>query len=344
MSKIIRVPDLETRKMCKFIKELSESDFTSDNHVTFDYRSKWVTPLGSLLSVSSIKKINEVVESVAYNIENFSDQAFSYACHIGYFKSISEEIDLGKAPGEANGSRTYVPITEIDFDKLYRDAREAGNYDEMNDLIEAEAKKLAGVLCQKNKELHKLFSYIIRELLRNTPEHAEVNKALIFAQYWPSKDEAQIAILDNGIGLRNSFAKNPVHREYIKTDEDALEAAIKPGISQAFNPDTKNKSNNSWSNSGFGLFMASEICRKLDGCFWLISGNKAMKVDSTGTHMYDTEFNGTAVSFDIKSTKIKNVQTLITDTAKKGEEIAKGIRNAFKEASEPSKSLLMNHE
>ena len=50
---------------------------------------------------------------------------------------------------------------------------------------------------------------------------------------WSDKT-AEIAIVDEGIGIKESFRKNKIHREYIETDEDALELAIKAGISQAF--------------------------------------------------------------------------------------------------------------
>jgi len=65
--------------------------------------------------------------------------------------------------------------------------------------------------------------------------------------------------------------------------------------------------------------MVSEICIRSDGEFWIASGNKAMRINKSGTYMYDTDFNGTAVSFYIRSTKLKNAQSLITETAKKGE-------------------------
>ena len=49
--------------------------------------------------------------------------------------------------------------------------------------------------------MQKLMTYLIREILRNIPEHAESHKAWICGQYW-SDNTAEIAILDEGIVLK----------------------------------------------------------------------------------------------------------------------------------------------
>ena len=214
------------------------------------------------------------------------------------------------------------------------------NFIDIEDSIEMEAKRLSKVLCRSDDNMQKLFTYIIREILRNIPEHSEAHKAFICAQYWRN-GEAEIAILDEGIGIKNSLRKNNSHKDYIKSDFDALVYAIQPGISQAFSPDTKNKSNDIWANSGYGLYITSEICKELNGEFWIISGNKALKIYNSGIMSYDTLFDGTAIGIRFKTSKLNDSQKLITEISKRGEEKAKNIRNAFRDASEPSKSLIM---
>ena len=39
-----------------------------------------------------------------------SQSGFSYASNMGFFKFISEFIDLGRLPGELSGSQNYLPI------------------------------------------------------------------------------------------------------------------------------------------------------------------------------------------------------------------------------------------
>ncbi len=336
----INIPDLRKSNTIDFIKKLHEVDTSYGMEIEFVFKSNWVDPYGLLLCCSSIKNFSEHNKTMPMKMTISDADSVGYAGHMGFFKYISKTILVGNLPGQAKGSENYVPITVIDFEELHREAIEAGDYGDMNDTIESEAKRLSKVLCRSDVNMQRLFTYIIREILRNTPEHSESNKAVICAQYWKN-GKAEIAILDEGIGIKNSLRKNTVHKEYIITDLDALESAVKPGISQAFSPDKKNKSNDTWSNSGFGLYMASEICKRLQGEFWITSGEKAIRINNSGTTEFDTFFSGTAIGIKFNVSNLKNSQSLITEISKHGEEEAKSIRNAFKNASEPSKSLLM---
>lgn len=56
----------------------------------------------------------------------------------------------------------------------------------------------------------------------------------ICGQYWPLDDLAEIAIIDDGIGIYRSMIKNKAHRECIKTNLSAIEMALKAGISESF--------------------------------------------------------------------------------------------------------------
>ena len=124
---------------------------------------------------------------------------------MGFFKYISPSLDIGKMPGEANGSPKYIPITPLIVDDLQKAAYEQGNYMVLGDLIEQEAGRLSRIVDRGNKELHKLLTYLIREILRNTPEHAKSNTMWVCGQYWPSYELAEIAIIDEGIGIYNSI-------------------------------------------------------------------------------------------------------------------------------------------
>ena len=210
----------------------------------------------------------------------------------------------------------------------------------MGDAIEKKASALARILSRENKEIHAILTYLMREILRNIPEHSNSSVAWICGQYW-SDNSAEIAIVDEGIGIRESLRKNPVHKEYIKTDEDALECAVRAGISQAFQPSKKNKSNDTWSNSGFGLYMVSQICKELKGTFCLVSGKNYIWVQhDRESRIGKTNFNGTAVKISISTRELKNSKNIISKIAQQGEEQAKTIRNAFKKASIPSKGLM----
>ena len=53
-----------------------------------------------------------------------------------------------------------------------------------------------------------------------------------------------------------------------------------------------------------------------------------------------TRFNGTALGIRIKPSKVSNHQSLINAVRTSGENTAKTIKNAFKEASTPSRGLM----
>ncbi len=137
-----------------------------------------------------------------------------------------------------------------------------------------------------------------------------------------------------------SLQRNEIHREYVNNDAEALTYAIKAGISQSFNPSKKNNSDDYWTNSGFGLFMVSEICKELRGSFCLASGNKYLYINNGDTSVGDTYFSGTAVQIKISTSELVKDGDVINIISKRGEEQAKLIRNAFQKASKPSKGLI----
>ncbi|HEL0650889.1 TPA: hypothetical protein TUV19_001926 [Streptococcus equi subsp. zooepidemicus] len=176
--------------------------------------------------------------------------------------------------------------------------------------------------------------------MRNTPEHAKTDKLWICGQYWKSYNLAEIAILDEGIGVFKSITQNLSHREYIENNLMALQWSLKAGISDAFKPSIKQKNDDMWANSGFGLFMVSEICKHLNGSFCLVSYDNYILIDNHGINTGSTYFKGTAIRIKVPCDKITNAQNIINIVASKGEEQSKNIRNAFKKASSPSKGLI----
>ena len=195
-----------------------------------------------------------------------------------------------------------------------------------------------------NGELHKLLTYLMREMLRNTPEHAQTSQMWVCGQYCPSGAAAEIAVMDEGIGLYRSLTRNPSHRAYITDPAAALRWAVKAGISRAFGPAAGQRSRDEWANSGFGLYMASTICRDLGGSFCIISSGRYLCIDSRGVQTGETSFSGTAVGLRVPAAQLHDAQGLISAAARKGEAEARTIRNAFKKASVPSKGLMTQLE
>ena len=334
------VPNLTLDTVLNIEKKLSqivpEDDFIFD----FSHMSNF-DPLPMLVAGSIIKRYRSKYPEVRFSINGINTKGKDYAGTMGFFKYISPSLDIGKAPGEAMGSSNYIPITLINVDVLQKAEHEQGNYIPLGNIIEKESEHLAKIVDRGHYELHKLLTYLIREILRNTPEHAKTNKMWVCGQYWPSYELAEIAIIDEGIGIYQSIIQNPSHREYITDNVTALQWAMKAGISQAFRPSATQKSNDEWANSGFGLYMVSEICKYLNGSFCIISYGNYMLIDNHGVKIGETSFHGTAIRMRVPSQRIKDAQDIISTIARKGEAEAKTIRNAFKKASTPSKGLMI---
>ena len=333
----IYVPDMELVGTLKFAHDIYEK--VPNDEVVFDFsQMRNFDPLPMLIMGATMRNYRMQYSEIPFRIDGCEGKG--YAGTMGFFKYISDSLEIGKMPGEANGSANYIPITPIKVDELQQYEISQGNYMVVGDLIEKEAGRLARIVDRGNTELHKLLTYLIREILRNTPEHAGTNTMWVCGQYWPSFELAEIAIADEGIGIYNSITQNHAHKEYITDNEKALQWALKAGISEAFRPSMKQKSSDEWAKSGFGLYMVNEICKRLNGSFCIISYGNYMLIDNHGIKYGETNFRGTAIRMRVPSKKISNAQTIISQIATQGELEAKTIRNAFKNASMPSKGLM----
>jgi anti-sigma regulatory factor (Ser/Thr protein kinase) len=193
-----------------------------------------------------------------------------YAAHMGMLKACG--IDLGKAPGEAKGSPTYLPITRIE-----NPSRLDG------DTIEARSLQLARQLTQQQDGgLVLTLKYSLTEIIRNVAEHAQSPDSWLCAQYWQSRGEAEIALIDSGRGLRASLSKNPVIREQLVDDRAAIKFALMPGVSRNVWKGNRQRDDD-WANSGFGLYMNYRICSE-GGSFFIASGDTGIYCEKDSEH------------------------------------------------------------
>ena len=338
----VKIPQLSTENAIHFCSTLHDMDY--DDHYYFDVSEvSNYEPFPMLLTAAAIRQFKESWDWIGcdYQLRYNDDKNFSYACHMGYFKSAG--FPFGNDPGEASGSSTYIPLKKINVNDWMKAAIDVGDYSDQVDIIEKESKKLAWVLGQQNNELAKLFQYLIREAIRNVPEHADTDEFWICGQYWGNRSgkPAEIAILDEGCGILKSLQKNRNHRKYISNNEEALRWAVKPGVSASFDPARGNKADNPNGNSGYGLFIISEICKLTNGRMTLLSNDNCLRIFPNSISMQGTNFHGTAIGIRINTDGIHGYQQLIDKARRQGEKTAKNIKHAFKEASVPSKGLLL---
>lgn len=334
----IELPDFETDKALTHARAFH--DLTVDEDVYISMSPKWARPFGMLFIAIALRQWRSIYPSIQFYASIGGGQAVDYVGHMGFFKTISEKIHVGKTPGEAFGNENYVPITRINISDLSESAILGGRHLAVGDLVESESRRLATVL-SRDPDANGLLTYVLRELIRNVPEHSNSSIVWVCGQHWAS-NEAEVAIIDEGIGVRKSLERNPSHREYIQVDDDALRLSIKAGISQAFRLGGKQPSDDIWANSGFGLYTVSSLVQVFGGSFCLASGGRFIKMDENNRiTLGDTWFDGTAVKVTLKDMGIKNSKEHIQEIVRKGEIEARQIRNAFSRASRPSKGLLL---
>lgn len=235
----------------------------------FDFaQTGTVEPFPMLVVSSEIRRLVSRFPDTFIVCSNFKHM--TYAGHMGFFQAFG--LDFGKAPGEANGSKRYIPLTIFRCDDLIKSAAAKGV--EVGDEVEGESQHMAAMLCGSNSGVvFDTLTYSVRELMRNVVEHSEASQFGICAQYWPTKGRVEVAIIDRGIGLRESLRNNP-HLD-ASDDKRAINYALMPAVSGKAFKGARQKQKGPWANSGFGLYMTSRICR--NGGTFFIAINPALK-------------------------------------------------------------------
>lgn len=79
----------------------------------------------------------------------------------------------------------------------------------LGELIEQYADELAYMLTHvDNSESTVMLQYCLREIIRNAYDHGKQNQIWVCAQYWPSRNEAEIALLNERRGIWAELRKN----------------------------------------------------------------------------------------------------------------------------------------
>lgn len=274
---------------------------------TFDFNSlTYVEPFPMLMIANSLRIL--ISDSL---FSKFTHRGIpqGYISHMRFFDHIG--ITSRKVTASP-GNRRYRAITEIKTKLLIEYANVEGR--EVGTMIQNHANDLSSVLAKStSSNMFDHFSYTIREILRNVVEHSESEEFAYCAQYWPSKDLAEIGLLDTGMGLRKSLERNPLHLGI--DDQTALSLAIKPGVSRT--TPKEQKSQGEWRNSGFGLYLTSRICEDV-GSFTLISGSVGIFISKAETFMFPVKFRGTGVRIAVRPSKLRDFDSTLTGLREQG--------------------------
>lgn len=97
-----------------------------------------------------------------------------------------------------------------------------------------------------------------------------------------------------------------------------------------------------YQNSGFGLYIVSNICKNLNGEFVILSNNLLYELTPQNKNFTQNRFNfpGTAIKMKFQIPKVNlNTKELIDNIVAEGEKIAQQKDDTKKVASKRSKSL-----
>ena len=304
---------------------ISISQFSLDLHALpeaeeyiFDFGERRHFPPFSMLLLSSVLRHFRDERPNSRRRATNHDQ-HSYPAYMGFYRSFG--LQHGNPPGGAAGTENCIPITDIDVPSIRLQARES--FREVGDLVEEKASQLAHMLTQNARgPLADTLTYSIREIMRNVVEHSRSEKIHICAQYWPTKNEVEVGIADDGIGVHAALTSNPAHHGL--DEKEAIEFALMPGISG--NPNA-GRGHNVWNNSGYGLYMTSRICRN-GGCFLISSGGHGLQLDQNGKTNFETKFKGTAIRLFLNTSNLGDLAGRLRAFADEGREAARTLDGA----------------
>lgn len=259
-----------------------------------------------------------------------------YAANMAFFRAFG--LKHGREPNCTQGNNRFVPFTILRIQTITDEAEQKWKLEQ--DIIEQRSEQLALILSQQSETcLVDALTFSIREIMRNVYEHSESKSIEYCAQYWPSYHKVEIAIADNGIGLRESLKTNPYIE--VENDSDAIQQALMPAISSKNYKGANIDTNNPWHNSGFGLYMSSRICR-LGGSFLVCSGDHSIKLNESGKEHINLNHtcSGTVVRLVLNTSKVTELSAMLAKFRDEGYEVAKQIKGVGKYTASSASQML----
>jgi len=251
-----------------------------------------IKPFGMLIVSQAIRQLRQRlpphVMIVPMNLPG--NDIESYAAHMGFFHACG--INLGKPVGAARGGQTYLPLTQHTTAALTHGSQ-----------VEPIAKGLARRLAQRQNDddgLVKALSFSFLEMIRNVIEHSGSPDFWYCAQYWPTRGEAEIAIMDCGIGLGQSLKNNPHVCDLLTSNREILKYALWPGVSGKTFGNRSTLTDDPWRNSGYGLYMNYRICNEGGNFFIASDGAGLYREQNSDNTYYDYALTGVALRLRLR--------------------------------------------
>jgi hypothetical protein len=133
-----------------------------------------------------------------------------------------------------------------------------------------------------NVEFTKTLRYVLSELLYNTREHGQSHyqygtknytlPSLCQFSWYKNKREVSFIIADNGIGIKDHLEQAYPGQE---SHAEAILKAMKPQVSGTFGTNDPYRDKN---NAGIGLYLSTNIIRRLNADMHIVSGDAVVHV------------------------------------------------------------------
>lgn len=289
-----------------------------------------ITPFAMVVISSALRRFRASRPFDEFFIVNYEHH--TYAGHMGFFRAFGPQY--GKAPGEAPGGGTYIPVTSLRWEQIQAEVRQSFQF--WQQIVEEKARGLARLLLQVNAgPAVETVTFALRELLRNVFEHSKATEVWYCGQYWPTRDVVELAVLDEGRGVRAALSANP--HLTIESDYDALKFALLPGVSGTVFQGKRPPRNDPWANSGYGLYMTSQLCREA-GEFLICSGDAALRL-TTDSELKQTDFAGTALCMRYAPSGVTDVNQTLGALSREGELLARELKGSVLSSSAASRYI-----
>lgn len=177
-----------------------DSSFDKRKRIKLDLSDiKWVLPCSAILISGKLREILSKGAEIEYTPPK-DLKVREWLSNIGF--PLGKKLD-----GE-----TFISIKH--FPKDPKSPNQVNN--QANEVL----KKLEGKIPEK---FGSSIPHILGELSDNMDDHSNFTFASLMAQYYPTKDHVDIAVLDNGITIPLNFEKNNIK---FSSDSDAIKMAL----------------------------------------------------------------------------------------------------------------------
>jgi hypothetical protein len=266
-----------------------------------------IGPLSFLRGV--IASWNEKGQSVSVNFGS-SRSVITYMQRMNFFTSIGIEIPEGFVRHPAKDR--LVAFTIID-------SASSQKTDELSETMATcitgeseEAEEFFFTEQPPEEGYFQAIAYSVSELIKNVQQHSS-GIGYIAAQHYPSTGITQLAIVDIGMGVKESFFRSSSpHTSTITSDLSAIQLALNSEVS------SKTHSaglGGGFENAGVGLTLLTEIAKKADGHFQIVSGYGLVNQDE-GVDLSNV-FNGTYVCLSFERNKLDTFGHLLENAKQK---------------------------